>query len=300
MSEMSRTPLLCCLLSLIGEFSAFGQTFPPVPLEKVARYTAQRAAAPPVIDGRLDDPVWQAAARSPRFVDLISGRETLHSTQAAVTWDHENLYVAYWIEEPLVRAKFTERDQPIWQDNDVEFFFAGPHAYYEFEINAHGTIYEGVFVWQDSYRKHRFDQLPGLDRSRPDVASQPFNGVGLKNHPRGPRWAFLAWDLPQARIAVHVDGTLNDDSDRDRGWTVELAFPWQQLQPLMRGGRQSLPPKSGDVLRMDFSRFNQYKEAPPAVDSGGWAWSTHGVWDSHVPEVFPLITFSDDLVGARP
>ncbi len=50
--------------------------------------------------------------------------------------------------------------------------------------------------------------------------------------------------------------------------------------------------KESDVWRMDFSRFNQYKEAPPARDAGGWAWSPHGVWDSHVPEVFPYIAFS--------
>jgi len=47
---------------------------------------------------------------------------------------------------------------------------------------------------------------------------------------------------------------------------------------------------------MDFSRFNQYKAAPPPQDSGGWAWSPHGVWDSHVPELFPYITFSDESV----
>ncbi|MDR2434621.1 MAG: hypothetical protein LBD47_08640 [Treponema sp.] len=33
-----------------------------------------------------------------------------------------NLYAAYWIEEPDVRASFTERDSLIWFDNDVEVF----------------------------------------------------------------------------------------------------------------------------------------------------------------------------------
>jgi hypothetical protein len=47
---------------------------------------------------------------------------------------------------------------------------------------------------------------------------------------------------------------------------------------------------------MDFSRFNTHKASPPAADSGGWAWSPHGVWDSHVPEVFPYIHFSDTPV----
>jgi hypothetical protein len=43
-------------------------------------------------------------------------------------------------------------------------------------------------------------------------------------------------------------------------------------------------------------RFNTYREAPPRVDRGGWAWSPHGVWDSHVPECFPFIEFSTERV----
>ncbi|MGB1718917.1 MAG: carbohydrate-binding family 9-like protein, partial [Candidatus Latescibacterota bacterium] len=107
------------------------------------------------------------------------------------------------------------------------------------------------------------------------------------------------WDLPGLQWAVHVDGTLNDDSDRDRGWTVELAFPWASMGVLARGDNRALPPNEGDVWRMDFSRFNQYKEAPPSRDPGGWAWSPHGVWDSHVPECFPFIEFSNTSVLDR-
>ena len=43
--------------------------------------------------------------------------------------------------------------------------------------------------------------------------------------------------------------------------------------------------------------FNQYKEAPPAQDSGGWFWSRHGVWDSHIPECFPYIRFTTNDVS---
>ena len=31
------------------------------------------------------------------------------------------------------------------------------------------------------------------------------------------------------RSAVHVNGTLNDPSDRDKGWTVEFAIPYQSI-----------------------------------------------------------------------
>ena len=66
---------------------------------------------------------------------------------------------------------------------------------------------------------------------------------------------------------------------------------------LAKADSRSLPPKDGDIWRMDFSRFNTYKEAPPAGDSGGWVWSRHGVWDSHIPECFPYIRFSTNDVS---
>jgi hypothetical protein len=99
------------------------------------------------------------------------------------------------------------------------------------------------------------------------------------------------------KSAVHIDGTINEDSDRDRGWTVELAIPWSGMSALTLGDNRSLPPKDEDIWRMDFSRFNQYKEATPAEDSGGWVWSPHGVWDSHVPECFTYIHFSQQDVS---
>jgi hypothetical protein len=257
---------------------------------EVAHYTAYRTSEPIQVDGRLDEAAWQRVPRSPRFVDLVSGRRTLYDTRAAVLWDDHNLYVGFWVEEPFVEADLTERDSPIYTNNDVEVFIAGKDAYYEFEINALGTIYEVLFVWEDAYEKGGYSPIPELSRENPLV--RPFPGVGLRNHPRGARIGSWAWDFPGLRSAVWIDGTLNRNDDRDRGWTVELAFPWKGMELLARGDGRALPPRDGDVWRMDFSRFNQYVEAPPARDSGGWAWSPHGVWDSHVPECFPYIHFS--------
>jgi Carbohydrate-binding family 9 len=65
-------------------------------------------------------------------------------------WDDTSLYVGYWVEEPFVEATLTERDAPIYKNNDVELFIAGRDAYYEVEINAFGTIYEVFFIWEES------------------------------------------------------------------------------------------------------------------------------------------------------
>jgi hypothetical protein len=267
----------------------------PWPEDRIAHYTAHRAAGPIVIDGRLDEPDWETAPRSPRFSDLVRGAPGIHDTRAAVLWDDTYLYVGYWVEEPFVEGTLTERDSLIYKNNDVELFIAGRDAYYELELNCLGTIYEVFFIWEEAYEKAGYASIPEFDRGKEGV--RPFDGVGFKNHPRGRRIGYWRWDLPGLKSAVHVDGTVNDNSDRDRGWTVELGIPWKGLSHLAMPDGRSLPPKDGDVWRMDFSRFNQYKEAPPARDPGGWAWSPHGEWDSHIPEVFPYIHFSARTAG---
>ncbi len=206
-------------------------------------------------------------------------------------WDDDNLYVGFWIEEPNVTATLTERDSLIYTDNDVEVFVAGQDCYYEFEINAFGTVYEVLFIWDDAYESGGYSARPEFSRDLP--GTRPFNGVGFTTHPRGSRTGVWNWDFPGMRSAVAVDGTLNDDSDRDQGWTVELALPWAGMGPL--AAERALPPHEGDEWRISFSRFNQYKGSE--ADSSGWTMSAHGSWDSHIPELFPFVTFSTRSVN---
>jgi len=290
-------PLVSTVLPLVAlclKVGAADTTSFPCPENEIARYTACRISAPIQIDGKLDEAVWSSASFSPRFVDILTGKPTIHETRAAVVWDEQNLYVAFRIEEPLVHAKYTNRNDPIYYDNDVELFIAGRDAYYEFEINAFNTTYEVFFIWNDAYEKGGFNTAPELSHSK----LKPFNGVGFKNHPRGGRLGQFDWSFPGRQTAVAIDGTVNDDKDRDRGWTVELAFPWKGLHWLAKADNRALPPADGDTWRMDFSRFNTYKEAPPAKDSGGWVWTRHGVWDSHIPECFAHIRFTTNVLSS--
>lgn len=260
--------------------------------EDIPRYTAYKISDTVTIDGKLDESFWKSASRSRPFVDLVSGAATHLKTNAAVLWDDHHLYVGYWVEEPQVTATHTQRDALIYEDNDVELFIAGPDGYYEFEINAFGTIYEVLFFWMDAYEKKGYYRLPAFSKTA--VGAKEFNGVGYQ-HPRGRRIGFWNWDMPGLRSAVHIDGSINNQQDKDKGWTVEIAIPWTSLKILAEGDGRTLPPSSGDTWRMDFSRFNVKKWTPE--DSGGWAWSSHGVWDSHVPECFTYIIFSGKESG---
>lgn len=255
-----------------------------------ARYTCCRAAGPITVDGKLDEHSWQLAPRSPRFVDIVSGEPAWFDTRCALLWDDECLYFGFEAEETDVCGSLTERDSRIWEENDLELFIAGDDAYYEFEINALNTVYEVFWIWKDAL----VPGSPWFGRPEFDPATRRtmvLDGVGGHHHPRGERWGFLDWDYPGLRTAVHVDGVVNRRAGTDRGWTAELAFPWRGLRDLACG--RALPPRDGDVWRIDCSRFEKTGRNGETLDPcAGWTWNRHGHYDSHIPEVFPYVTFS--------
>ena len=207
----------------------FGQTewkF-PCPTNEIARYTAHRTTEKFRIDGKLDETAWKSAPTSPRFVDILSGQPALHDTRASLLWDDENLYIAFRVEELRLHAKYTNHNDPIYYDNDVEVFIAGRDAYYEFEINAFNTSYEVFFVWDDAYEKSGLAKAPEFARSK----LKAFNGVDFKKHPRGGRLGNFDWSFPGQQTAVHLDGTLAGPPE---------LFP----------GVSTRPVKSGDFIQL--------------------------------------------------
>lgn len=267
------------------------------PDDEITRYTCYHTPQPLTIDGRLDEAAWQKAPKSRRFVDTVTGAPGFYDTHMAALWDKDYLYVGFWAEEPFLDARHTERDAIIFQENDLEIFIDGGDCYYELEFNALATIYEVMFIWRDAYTKgSRFD-IPEFDLLERE--SYSFGGdydrtpssFWRGTHPRGTRWAFTDWDFPGLQVAVHLDGTLNDHSDRDRGWTAEVALPWSGMSVLANG--RSLPPKDGDTWRMFFGRFQKLINAGREISPHpAWVLSPHGEYDTHRPECFPYVTFA--------
>lgn len=265
--------------------------------QDLARYTCYRTTGPITVDGKLDEPDWQAAPVSTPFVDIVTGEPAWFDTRVRLLWDDECLYFGFTAQETDVWGTLTERDSKIWEDNDLEVFIAGENAYYEFEINALNTIYEVFWVWKDMY-------YPGSPFDRPEWDPEGkrlmiIDGIGGHVHPRGVRYGFLDWDFPGLQHAVHIDGVLNSRKGTDRGWSMELALPWQGLRPLADG--RSLPPREGDVWRIDCSRFQQIGRHGEKLDPGaGWTWNRHGHYDSHIPEVFTFVEFSERAASSFP
>ncbi len=264
-------------------------------------YICLRTSNPISIDGDLTKEPWSRATRSPRFGDMVTGDPGCFDTRAAALWDDQNLYVAFWIEEPFVEAALTERDSLIFNESDVELFIDGGDCYYEFEINALGTIYEVFFVWQDAYQKNPAFQAAEFDVGRRNAVT--FGGdydrqpktFWRGTHPRGLRWAFLDWDFAGLRSAVRVDGKINDRSSVDRGWTVELALPWSGMSALANG--RSVPPGEGDQWKMFFGRFEKLMAGGLEINPHpAWVWTKHGVYDTHQPDRWTPVRFSSATV----
>ncbi len=245
------------------------QTVPaPAALPHPQGYVAQRTASGPAIDGRLDDGAWAAAPWTDLFVDIEGDAKPkpLHATRAKMLWDNTYLYIGADLVEPHLWATITAHDAVIFREHDFEVFIdpdADSHEYYEFEINALGTFWDLM--------------LP-----------TPYRAGGH---------AVDSWEMTGVRAAVHRDGTLNDARDTDRGWSVELAFPWAAMSA---DERKPSVPKPGDQWRINFSRVEwpvdvvgtSYRAKAGAAEFN-WVWSPQRVVDMHRPERWGYVQFAE-------
>ncbi len=242
------------------------------------RYICYRASAAPVVDGRLDDAAWLLAPWTSYFVDIEGDRKPAprFRTRVKMLWDDQAFYVAAEMEEPHVWASLTQHDAVICMDNDFEVFIdpdGDHHEYYELELNPFNTTWD-LF-------------LP-----------KPYRDGGQ---------AVNAWEIRGLRTAVHVDGTLNNPADTDRGWSVEIALPWEALREY---AHRPSPPRDGDSWRVNFSRVewkhrvvNGRYEKIPDTREDNWVWSPQGLINMHYPEHWGYVQFSTRRQGeaaARP
>lgn len=274
----------------------------PVPSSPVL--AARRTATPPVVDGKPDEAAWREAAWSTAFMDMVDGSPPWLRTEVALLWDDKALYVAVRMEEPWLEARIAERDGPVYRDPDFELFLAGKNAYWELEVNARNTVYDVFWIWRDALdvaTAPKVSAAPtvshGFDPARWNAATRRvmlLSGIGEHRHPRGERAGFIDEDLHGLRVAVDASGTLNNNADTDKGWTVEMSIPWEALRDLDTD--MALPPSPGAVLPMNLSRFvsrNAQGAALPPLRPTAWTLTRHGVFDSHVPERFARVVFTE-------
>ncbi|WP_372775988.1 carbohydrate-binding family 9-like protein [Mangrovibacterium sp.] len=246
-------------------------TSPKIPYNP-EQYVCFRTETHIVVDGVLDDKSWEQAPWSNEFVDIEGSLQPkpTFATRVKMLWDSDYFYIAAELEEPHIWANITEHDEVMFYDNDFEVFIdpdGDTHNYYEFEMNALNATWDLLLT-------------------------KPYRDGAL---------VVDSWEIPGLQSAVKIYGTLNDPTDQDEKWTIELAFPWKVLRECNPG--QKIP-EDGSQWRLGFSRVEwqteiidgKYVKKKGAngknLPESNWVWSPQGVIAMHQPETWGYVQFS--------
>lgn len=228
-----------------GQMRALGPNLGPAP-PPLPEYRAHRAKAALAIDGDLGDKAWKDATPVVLTQSFNGGRAE-RVTTARILYDDAFLYVAFDVEDPDVWGTLMNRDDAIYTQEVVEVFLdadANLRTYNELQVSPNNVIFDAYFP----------ARRQGMD---------------------------LGWDS-KMQTGVKVRGTVNDDSDRDEGWSAELKIPFATLADVPR-----TPPQKGDVWR-----FNLYRlELPDRRSQQGQSFSPLFVGDFHALPRFGRLVF---------
>jgi len=240
-------------------------------------YIVYRAVSEIIIDGKADETSWQKAEWSVYFKDIEVDKKPAptYRTRIKMLWDEKNLYILAELEEPHVWAYYVTRDQIVFHENDFEIFIDpdhDTHNYFEFELNAQNTLFD-LFM------------------------PKPYRNGGNYD---------IGWNANNFKSAVFVEGTINNPTDTDKKWTVEMAIPFSDLK--IEG--DFIAPKNGDYWKIGFSRvqwqteivdgkYEKIKDAQTNrfLSEDNWVWSEQGVVNMHFPERWGIAYFSTNRVG---
>jgi len=254
-------------------------------LPPVVEYDCLRTDIPIVVDGKLDEEVWQRVEWSTPFVKMDTGAPVELDSRVALLWDDECLYAAFKYEDHEIWGTHVEHHDHVYHnDSDAEIFVEGDGGYYELGVNAINTMYEVFWTWLEPLVERRdCERLDPLFRTENFLYFLPRLGEPLG------RFGEMDWELAALRHAVQVDGSLNCPAIKDKGWTVEFALPWEGLKTL--SGARNIPPKDGDVWRIGASRCQHFHDERGNDISVDWSWNRHGYINMHIPERWSKVRF---------
>jgi len=156
-------------------------------------------SSPPKIDGNLDEPFWQSAAKLDSFIQYEpqEGGVPSEKTVAYIGYDAKNLYIGikcYDSDPKAIRACLTKRDEVTGDDSVTIFLdtFNDKKRAFAFQVNPCGVQVDGIYT--ENRRRGRgqggfFD----FDRN---------------------------WDTY----------LISDASQDNEGYTVEMAIPFKSLR----------------------------------------------------------------------
>lgn len=185
-----------------------------------------KLASAPSIDGKLDDAAWSLATTLGPFGDAGEGAadtSALAVTFAKVAYDDRALYLGFVVHDRSPAQPFdrADSDPHLWEKSSAVEVMLQPgdlgdnKDYYEMQYDTKGAAFDTH--WDD------------------------YN-VPIKEEASGKVFGHQEWSS-NAERAAYVES--------DRFYAIEVAIPWASLVK----GRVAIPPKSGDVWRMNLYAF---------------------------------------------
>jgi hypothetical protein len=226
---------------LVGDVAIAG----PRRADGVAILGAVRVAAAPmqvaavrassiVVDGVLDEPAWTGQAGAALTLSLdgepdptataqpqagsLGALALEFGTRVAFAWDDAYLYAAADVPDDDLWTEYTQQDDPLYKQEAFELFVAATNEgrrYLEYQVSARGVTFDA-----------RFPRYRAGDE---------------------------AWDS-RWQTVVRAEGTVDAARDRDRGFVVEVAIPWDEL---CAETEVVCPPRAGMQLRVNAFRLER-------------------------------------------
>ena len=220
--------------------------------DPVPKYEVKRATTRIVVDGKLDDAAWNAAPVMEFVFPWDAQTGAKQKTKARILWDDRNLYVGYEAEDLDIVAFHTERDDPTYMDDCLEIFI-NPNPkqhdfYYGLEMNAKAVLYDYFYAF--------------------------------------PKFLMKRFNLNNWQLATFTRGTLNQRGDKDEGWGLEVAIPWENFEELT-GGKTVAPP-AGSIWTVNLNRWDGVE---PNRSLSQWSNSGLDRPNPHNPSRFGEIVF---------
>ena len=178
--------------------------------------TIRRATGPIYTDGNLTEKDWVNASTIGDYYFPWWEKGERERTEAKLLWDDEYLYLALFVHDKHISAEYFQRNKPVSRDDCVEAFICPDttkvRQYMNFEVNVLGTL---------------------LCRINPLSGPRP------------------TWEPPGVQIGRSHKGTINNETDDDEWWIIEMAIPFTSFT--IFGITEA--PKDGDVWNINLYRI---------------------------------------------
>ncbi|AWG22136.1 hypothetical protein FFWV33_11750 [Flavobacterium faecale] len=166
------------------------------------------------IDGKMDEEIWsKTESRTFDYIYKVEKPTDKQKTTFRMLWDKENLYLFYDFEDKYLTARETKRDgKPFLDDCGEIFIIPVPdslNTHFGIELNINKAAND--FIYFNNYYQEK------------QLALKTFN--------------------PDYETAVNYNGTVNNNTDIDKGWQLEIKIPLAtfgflgEIVPVQKGNK---------------------------------------------------------------